>query len=71
MNPKPRPNHRQYIDTLRRMTAEERLLKAFELSELSRELFVHGLRRRFRDVSEARFREILLERLALCHNRSY
>lgn len=70
-NLKKRPNHRIYLQILRRMTPEQRLLKAFELSEFSKQLFIHGLRQRFSDVSEAEFREILLQRLAKCHNRNY
>jgi len=44
MDPKPRPLHRIYIDILRRMTPEQRLLKAFELSETSKSLLQQGLR---------------------------
>ena len=47
MDPKPRPNHQLYLAALRRLTPEQRLLKAFELTELSRELFRAGLRQRF------------------------
>jgi len=71
MDPKPRPNHRLYIETLRRMTPEQRLLKAFELTALSRQLFAEGLRRRFPDLPEAEFSELLRDRLAKCHNRNY
>jgi hypothetical protein len=69
MNPKPRPNHALTISILRSMSPEAKLLKAFELSEFSRALFVHGLRKRFPDLSEEGFRKLLLERLSLCHNR--
>jgi len=68
---KERPNHKIYIETLRRMTPEERLLKAFELSEFGKELFLAGLRRRFPDLSDERVRKIYLERIAKCHNRNY
>ena len=71
MNPKPRPNHARYLEVLRAMTPEQRLLKAFELSDLSRQLFEDGLRRRFPDLPEAEFRELLLGRLEKCHNRNY
>jgi hypothetical protein len=71
MNPKPRPNHRLYLQTLRQMTPEQRLLKAFELSDFSRQLFVEGLRARFPELSEAEFRRLLLARLDKCHNRRY
>jgi hypothetical protein len=49
MNPKPRPNHRLYIETLRKMTPGKRLLKAFELPSFSNRLFVHGLRKKHAD----------------------
>lgn len=68
---KTRPNHRLYIETLRRMTPEQRLQKVFELSDMSRQLFLHGLRRRFPELPESEIKRIFLERLALCHNRNY
>jgi len=71
MDPKPRPNHHLYLEALRRMTGEERLLKAFELSEFSRQVFREGLRRRFPDLSEEEFHQLFLDRLAKCHNRNY
>ena len=71
MDTKKRQNHRIYIEALRRMTSEERLEKAFELSEFSRRLFVHGLRRRFPDLPEKALMKIYLERLDKCHNRNY
>lgn len=71
MNRKPRPNHAIYLATLRRMTPEQRLQKAFELSEFSKQLFIHGLRRRFPDASPEEFDKVLKERLDKCHNRNY
>jgi hypothetical protein len=71
MNPKQRPNHRRYVETLRRMTPEQRLLKAFELAAFSNQLFVHGLRKKYPDVSVAEFTQLLKERLDKCHNRNY
>ena len=71
MDIKKRPNHKLYLQILRRMTPEQRLAKAFELSEFSRQLFIHGLRRRFPDLSEVEFKELLLRRLEKCHNRNY
>lgn len=70
INPKKRPNHRIYLQGLRRMTPEQRLLKAFELSEFSKQLFIHGLRQRFPDMPETEFRELLLYRLEKCHNQN-
>jgi len=71
MNIKKRPNHKIYIQVLRRMSPEKRLQKAFELSEFAKQLFVHGLRKRFPDLSDEEFNKILLERLDKCHNRNY
>jgi hypothetical protein len=71
MDPKPRPNHRQYIQALRRMTPGQRLEKAFEMSEFGKELFREGLRKRFPQLSEEAFHQLYLDRLAKCHNRNY
>jgi hypothetical protein len=71
MQIKSRPNHKLYIQVLRKMSPEKRLLKAFELSEFARRLFIHGLRKRFPDLEESAFNKLLLERLNKCHNRIY
>lgn len=71
MDPKLRPNHRRYIEVLRRMTPEQRLARAFELSDFTRALFISGLQRRFPNASPEEFRQILLARLDRCHNRNY
>ena len=71
MHGKPAPNHKIYLETLQRMTPEQRLQKAFELSSLTKKLFLHGLRKRFSDKTEAEIQAIYLEGLAKCHNRNY
>jgi hypothetical protein len=38
-DPKPRPNHALYTQILRRMTPEQRLMKAFEPSEMPKQIF--------------------------------
>jgi len=53
------------------MTAEQRLAKAFELSTQTKELFLHGLQKRFPEKGEAEIKEIYLQRLAKCYNRNY
>lgn len=68
---KPRPNHRRYISALRAMTPEQRLRKAFELSEFAIQLFRQGLRKRHPELSEEEFHQLLLSRLEKCHNRNY
>ena len=71
VNPKQRPNHRLYIEILRKMTPEERLLKAFELSDFSKQLFIHGMRKKYPHMSAAEFARLLRDRLEKCHNRNY
>ncbi len=68
---KPQPNRRQYIEILRRMTPEQRLNKAFELSRFAKELFITGIRKRFPYATEEEIQKIVLERLQKCHNRNY
>ncbi len=71
MYPKPRPNHQIYLQTLAKMTPEQRLLKAFELSALSKQLFLEGLKKRFPEKTEQEIKKIYLERIAKCYNRNY
>lgn len=68
---KSNPNHRLYLETLRRMTPEERVRKAFELTEFARELFRAGLRRRFPEGTESELHALYLQRLEKCSNRNY
>ncbi|MBC7820171.1 MAG: hypothetical protein IAG10_25080 [Planctomycetaceae bacterium] len=71
MNPKPFPNDREYLRVLRQLTPQQRLRKAFELSDLTRRLFRQGLRQRFATLSEDEFQRLYLERLKQCHNSSF
>jgi hypothetical protein len=71
MNIKQSPNHRQYLTTLNKMSAEQRLLKALELSAITKELFLSGLDKRFPDKTKLEIKEIYLQRLAKCYNRNY
>jgi hypothetical protein len=71
MSIKQSPNHKQYLTTLNKMSAEQRLLKTLELSALVKALFIGGLNKRFPDKTEAEIKEIYLQRLAKCYNRNY
>ncbi len=71
MDIKPRPNHKIYLKILRSMTPEQRLVKALELSDFSKQLFIHGLRSLHPDLPEGEFRKLLLRRLEKCHNSNY
>jgi hypothetical protein len=50
------------------MTPEQRLLKALELSEISRALTRAGLRERFPDATEDEIQRLFLERLERCRS---
>ena len=71
MDPKTRPNHAAYLRALRQMSDEDKLNKAFELSAMTKELFLAGLRERFPAASEDQIRRPYLERVRLCHNRNF
>jgi hypothetical protein len=71
MDPKQRPNHERYIEVLRRMTPEARLLKAFELSDFTKQVFREGLRRTFPEATDKQIHQLMLDRLSKCHNRNY
>jgi hypothetical protein len=53
---KQQPNRQLYIKMLRRMTPAQRLVKAMELSDLGKRLYLHGLRKRFPGDSEPQLR---------------
>lgn len=71
MNANELRSHHAYIKILREMTPEMRLRKAFELTEFSKTLFAHGLRKRFPNLGEEDFNNLLQKRLNKCHNRNY
>ena len=53
------------------MSAEKKLLKVFELSELSKSLFYNNLKTLFPHLSNKKLKELYFKRLLLCHNRNY
>jgi hypothetical protein len=69
MNLKQKSNHQQYIRVFGNMSAAQLLNKAFELSLQVKQLFMHGLKKRFPDKSETEIKQIYLQRLEKCYNR--
>jgi hypothetical protein len=53
------------------MTPEQHLAKAFELSAMTKELFLIGLQKRFSSKSKTEIMKLYLERIAKCYNRNY
>lgn len=68
--PKAQPNRRIYIETLRRMTPEQRLAKAFELSDMTREALRAGLAARNPDATPEDLTAMVIERLERCRERA-
>lgn len=54
----------------RRMTGEERIAKAFELTEITRESMRSGLRRQFPDLDEGQIHRLYIDRLLSYHGLS-
>lgn len=66
---KQRPNHRLYLAALRQMGAEERLRKAFELSEFCRVLMRRGLERAHPEMSPTELQRLYESRMAKARSR--
>ncbi len=71
MTEEERKAHRVYIQALRDMGPEKRYLRAMELSEFTRRLFLIGLRQANPSLSEEELHKLYLKRLDLCHNRNW
>jgi len=60
-----------YLSTLRKLTPEQKLKKACDLSDFTKKLFISGLRKRFPDLSEPEFKQELVRRLMKCSNSNF
>lgn len=63
MDPKPRPNQEAYLRMLRRMTPQQRLDVASDLSDSVRDLYLSGLRHRHPEMSEQDIRRLMRQKL--------
>lgn len=68
MDVKARPNHRKYVEILRRMTPAQRLDKSFELTEHARELMKARLRRKHPQATPEELQRLFLDRMKRYHN---
>ena len=66
---KDRPNHRIYVQILREMGAENRLKKAFELSEFSRALTKRGLENLHPELAPSDLNRLYLDRMKKARER--
>ena len=62
---------KRYIKILQGMTPEQRLQKAFDLSEMCKDILRIGLKIRFPEKSKEELHQIFLNRLDECHNKNY
>ena len=62
-DPKPHPNEDRYRDLMRRLTTAQRVDKAMELCQVSRELFFAALRRKHPTASDTEIRQIAIKQL--------
>lgn len=58
-----------YLERLRAMSPEQKLFRAFEMSEFTREVFRQGLRKIHPELSESQLHALFLERIGKCYNR--
>lgn len=70
MDPKPHPNHAGYIRALQAMTPDERVRKAFELSDFVKATLRSGIHEQFPLATDDERQRIFLARLDRCHNRN-
>jgi len=63
--------YKVYLEVLRKMTPEQKLMRVFELNDFVRELFKTGVELRYPEKSEEELHEIFLERIDKCHNRNW
>ncbi len=66
-----RQTHREYIKILKKMTSQERLQRALELSDLTKSLFITGLKMRYPDYSEKDIKNLYIEKIYKCHSSDY
>lgn len=67
---KERPNHQVHIRVLRQMGPENRLRKAFELSEFTRALTRRGLEHLHPDFEPADLNRLYLDRMKKARDRA-
>jgi hypothetical protein len=67
---KERPNHRIYVQVLRKMGPENRLKKAFELSEFARALAKRGLANLHPNLPPSELNRLYLDRMKKARERT-
>lgn len=62
---------KKFISVLQGMTPEQRIQKAFELTEMCKDLLRIGLEIRFPEKTKDELHQLFLKRLDKCHNKNY
>ena len=63
-------NRRLYIEILRRMTPEQRLRKALDLTRFVREIARAGIRSRNPELTSGEIDRLAVEQLLRCHSKT-
>jgi len=65
------PNKQRYQEILKRMSAQGRLEKSFELTALANTAFKAGLKSRYPRLSDEELDQLYLTRLRAYHDQNY
>jgi hypothetical protein len=65
------PNKQRYHQILKAMPPQDKLMKAFGLSDLANSAFRAGLKNRYPDLTDGELHKLYLEKRLECHNRTY
>lgn len=71
MNETDQQTHKEYIKILKKMTPQQRLQRALELSDLTKSLFITGLKLRYPDHSEEDIKNLYIKKVYKCHHSDY
>jgi hypothetical protein len=65
------PNKQRYYQILKAMSPQDKLMKAFELSDLTNSAFRAGLKNRYPNLTDGELHKLYLEKRLECYNRTY
>jgi len=62
---------REYKKIMKKVSCQERLKKSLDLSDLTKQLFLTGLKNRYPGLDDKKITEIYIERIKKCSRQSY
>ena len=67
---KVKPNRKQYVEILRKMTGEQRMRIGFELFEMAKDIMIEGMRAQNPDIKAEEIQGEVVRRMMRCHKRN-